>query len=141
MLPRVLIAVLAVVLVAVLGLRYADEHGCRGAARDAFLLSGEGAGTPAEARRVATAVGDRCDAERQATAAAGLSNGGHQEPALGLALSAARQAPESFVAWSVFAQVQQRSGEDPAGAVRRARALNPLWDVPPALSARAARIP
>ena len=141
MLPRLLVAVLAVVLVAVFGVRFADERGCRSAARDAFLLSGEGAGSPAEARRVAASVGDRCDAERQATAAAGLSNGGHQEPALGLARAAARQAPESFVAWSVLAQVQQRSGEDPAEAVRRARALNPLWEVPPALSARAARIP
>lgn len=141
MLPRVLIAALALALAGLFLVRLGDERGCRDAARDAFLLSKEGAGPPAQARRVAADVRAECDPERLATAAAGLSNGGHQEPALELARTAAQQAPESFTAWSVLAGVQGRAGEDPAEAVRRAQALNPLWVVPPPLRRSAARVP
>lgn len=129
MLARLALIVVAAAVVVLLAGRLSDERACSAALHDAFGISL--GGSRADPERVAAVVRERCrEPQRLASAGAGLAGGGHGDLGLALAQEAVREEPESFVAWSALARIEQDQHLDAGAAIRHARELNPRWRGP-----------
>jgi hypothetical protein len=122
MAARLLVAVLAIAVVAVLVDRRAELSACEDARRSAFAAGFKRATEPP--RAIADRLLAHCGTTGLIASAGALSQGGAPEEGRRLAEAAARREPENARAWEALRRQVERT--DPARAQEAARRLRAL---------------